>query len=230
MKHTKNQKKRTQRTQRTRRIRKTRKVRNVSKRLGGVDPPKVQLEKMLQLVKQSKESKLTDKIMDMKHNNKSLIIDATMMSKLSYWNASQIMNNTNEPDMRNIDYMINHSISSHKISNTNTWKKNINNAMFRDTFLKQAKDSNYGGPLIKTKVNKTFTLGELTIIILQHRLDVINWMEKIAIQKEANALAKKQANARAAEEPPSPPKTPSPPPKPPPLTRKNSTPEDWDDE
>ena len=206
MKHTKNRKKR---TQRTRRIRKTRKVRNVSKRLGGVDPPKVQLEKMLQLVKQSK---LTDKIMDMKHNN-PLIINATMMSKLSYWNASQIMNNTNEPDMRNIDYMINHKDITHKKSNTNTWKKNINSAIFRDTVLKQSEGSRYGGPLIKTKVNKTFTLGELTIIILQHRLDIINWMEELANalakKKEANALAKKkEANARAAEEPPHPPPTP----------------------
>ena len=203
MKHTKNQKKR---TQRTRRIRKTRKVRNVAKRLGGVDPPKVQLEKMLQLVKQSK---LTDKIMDMK-NNKSLIINATMMSKLSYWNASQIMNNTNGPDMRNIDYMINHKDITHKKSNTNTWKKNINSAIFRNTIFKQSEGSIYGGPMIKTKTNKTFTLGELTIIILQHRLDVINWMEELAkkeAKKETNALAKKEANTRAAEEPPTPPKT-----------------------
>ena len=221
MKHTKNRKKR---TQRTRRIRKTRKVRNVAKRLGGVDPPKVQLEKMLQLVKQSK---LTDKIMDMKHNN-PLIINATMMSKLSYWNASQIMNNTNEPDMRNIDYMINHNDPTHKISNRNIWKKNINSVIFRDTVYKQSDGNRYGGPVIKTKVNQPFTLGELTIIILQHRLDVINWMEKLAKalakKKEANELAKKKENnSRAAEEPP--PKTPSPPP---PLNRTNSTPEDWD--
>ena len=225
MKHTKNRKKR---TQRTRRIRKTRKVRNVAKRLGGVDPPKVQLEKMLQLVKQSEDTKLDDNIMDMK-NNKSLKINATMMSNISYWNASQIMNNTNDPDMRNINYMINHEDPTHKISNRNTLKKNINRAIFKNDYLQQAKDSRYGGPVIKTKVNQPFTLGELTIIILQHRLDVINWMEELAKalakKKEANELAKKKENnSRAAEEPP--PKTPSPPP---PLNRKNSTPEHWDD-
>ena len=211
MKHT--MKRRTQRIGKTRKARKVRKVRNVSKRLGGVDPPKVQLQKMLQLVKQNKESnelKLTDNIMDMK-NNKPLIINSTMMSNISYWNASQIMNNTNGPDMRNIDYMINHSDVTHKISNRNTWKKNINRAIFKNDYLKQAKDSHYGGPMIKTKTNKIFTLGELTIIILQHRLDVINWLEELA-KKEANALAKKEANARAAEEPPPPPppKTPGP--------------------
>ena len=195
-------KRRTQRIGKTRKARKVRKVRNVSKRLGGVDPPKVQLQKMLQLVKQSEDPKLDDNIMDMK-NNKSLKINATMMSNISYWNASQIMNNTNDPDMRNINYMINHEVTTHKISNRNTWKKNINRAIFKNDYLKQAKDSHYGGPVIKTKVNQPFTLGELTIIILQHRLDVINWMEELA-KKEA----KKQANARAAEEPPHPPPPP----------------------
>ena len=230
MKHT--MKRRTQRIGKTRKARKVRKVRNVSKRLGGVDPPKVQLQKMLQLVKQNKESKelkLTDNIMDMK-NNKSLIINATMMSKLSYWNASQIMNNTNGPDMRNIDYMINHSIVTHQISNRNTWIKNINSAIFRNTILKQSEGSIYGGPVIKTKVNKPFTLGELTIIILQHRLDVINWMEELAkkeanalAKKEANALAKKEANARAAEEPPTPPLGPL-------QDNADEIKENWDDE
>ena len=219
MKHT--------RKKRTRRIIKRRKTRNVSKRLGGVDyfekdTPKVQLEKVLQLVR---NTNLPDIIMDMKKNS-PLIINTTMMSNLSYWNASQIMNNatykTNDPDMRNIVYMINHKDSIHKLSNKKTWKKNINHAIFTNDFLKQAKDSRYGGPMIKTKVNKTFTLGELTILILQHRLDIMNWMEELDKKKEANALAKKkeanarEANARAAEEPPL-------------LNQKNSTPEDWED-
>jgi len=152
--------------------------------------PKEQLEKVIQLLY---ESKLSDIVNDEK-TNKPLNFNSTTWSKLTYWNASQMFNSLgNQDDMKNIVYMLKHDSYEHKKSNKDIWKKHINDAVFKDKYLHEFKNKSYNGPTIHRNSIKKITLKDLTIILLENRLDIMKWMEQ--------NLTKEHVDLRAAEQP-----------------------------
>ena len=159
-------------------------------------PPLEQITMVLDLVK---KSKLDEIIIDEKTRS-TLKINSTSWSKLSYWNAYNIMMNhgsSNIDDMRNIVYMLKHDVYEHKKKNKDIWKKHITDAIFKQNVLVLFQDINYNGPMIKQYNMSRTSLKDLTIILLEHRIEILKWLEekKGANNKGAN---NKGANNKGA--------------------------------
>ena len=152
---------------------------SMRKKLGAAPPDyfkdysvKDQLERVLDLVK---ESDLDERVKDFKTGS-DVTINSTNWSKLTYFNAYKIINGGNNEDMKNIVYMLKHDVYQHKKANKEEWKKKINDAIFKDFYMDKFKDKSYNGPTIKEST-KRITLKYLIIIILEHRLKVLDWFK-----------------------------------------------------
>ena len=156
-------------------------------------PRKEQLERVLDLVKESTD--INENVKDFKTGS-DVTIDSTNWSKLTYFNAFKIMisDTGNDDDMKNIVYMLKHDIYKHKKANKEEWKKHLNEAIFKNNYMDKFKNISYNGPTIKEYTTRKITLKYLTIILLEHRLKVLDWFTKQS--KPANS---REANSRAAE-------------------------------
>jgi len=156
-------------------------------------PRKEQLERVLDLVKERTD--INENVKDFKTGS-DVTIDSTNWSKLTYFNAFKIMisDTGNDDDMKNIVYMLKHDIYKHKKSNKEEWKKHLNEAIFKNNYMDKFKNISYNGPTIKEYTTRKITLKYLTIILLEHRLKVLDWFTKQS--KPANS---REANSRAAE-------------------------------
>jgi len=129
-----------------------------------------------------------DEIIIDEKTRSTLKINSTSWSKLSYWNAYNIMMNhgsSNIDDMRNIVYMLKHDVYEHKKKNKDIWKKHITDAIFKQNVLVLFQDINYNGPMIKQYNMSRTSLKDLTIILLEHRIEILKWLEekKVLITK-----------------------------------------------
>jgi hypothetical protein len=150
-------------------------------------PPLEQTIMVLDLVKKSK----LDEIITDEKTRYPLKINSTSWSKLSYWNAYNIMmkgGSSNIDDMKNIVYMLKHDVYQHKKNNKEIWKKHITDAIFKQNFLILFQDINYNGPMIKKHNMSRVSLKDITIILLEHRIEILKWLE-----------AKKGAENKGAE-------------------------------
>jgi len=156
-------------------------------------PRKEQLERVLDLVKESTD--INENVKDFKTGS-DVTIDSTNWSKLTYFNAFKIMisDTGNDDDMKNIVYMLKHDIYKHKKANKEEWKKHLNEAIFKNNYMDKFKNISYNGPTIKEYTTREITLKKLTIILLEHRLKVLDWFTKQS--KPSNS---REANSRAAE-------------------------------
>ena len=148
---------------------------------------KRQLETVLELVK---ASDLKDIVTDLR-TKQTVIITSTIWSKLSYFNAYSVTGEfgAHAEHMQTIDYMLKHSDYVHKKSNKDKWKKSINDAIYKGTYLDMFEHKKYNGPVIKQYPISKITLKDLTIILLEHRLEIIDWcildIEKKTTKKAA---------------------------------------------
>lgn len=163
---------------------------------------KEQLERVLDLVKESnlKQSNPKDVVTDLR-TSKPVVFNSTIWSKLSYFNASAVNGEfgAHREHMKTIVYMLKHDVYEHKTSNKRAWKKSINDAIFKNNYLEQFQDKNYNGPLIKERDITGITLKDLTIILLEHRLKLLDWLNEQKLN-EQKTRAKKAAEMQKAAE------------------------------
>lgn len=164
----------------TRKSRKPRKPRKSRKNLGAGPPdyfkdhsPRDQLERVLDLVK---ASNLKEIVTDAK-TGYPVKFNTNLWSKLTYYNAYSVTGEygTHADDMKTIVFMLKHDVYEHKKSNKDKWKKSINNAIFKGNYLEKFQDKPYNGPVIKEDPRTRITLKELTIILLENRLKILDW-------------------------------------------------------
>lgn len=153
-------------------------------------PPLEQISMVLDLVKKGK----LDEIITDEKTRLPLKINSTSWSKLSYWNAYNIImkdGSTNIDDMKNIVYMLKHDVYEHKKNNKEIWKKHITDAIFKQNILISFQDRNYNGPMIKQHNMSRVSLKDLTIILLEHRIEILKWLEATKSAENKGAENKK---------------------------------------
>jgi len=152
-----------------------------------------QIELVLELLDQDNSDVLKGVFKDRVSPFHSIKMDIPKWNKLTYWNAHQMidsMGGGNRDDMRTIVYMIKHDVIKYKQENRATWTNNILKGIFSEEFMRAFKDRTYGGPVIKGGDYKRISIKDITIILLKHRIEMLDWMDK----------SKQLLNARAAEE------------------------------
>lgn len=156
----------------------------------------------MDLVKQSnlKQSNLKDVVTDLR-TSKPVVFNSTIWSKLSYFNASAVTGEfgAHREHMKTIVYMLKHDVYEHKTSNKDKWKKSINDAIYKGDYLAMFEHKNYNGPLIKERDITGITLKDLTIILLEHRLKLLDWLNEQKLN-EQKTRAKKAAEMQKAAE------------------------------
>lgn len=164
------------------------KRKSTRKKLGAGSPeyfkdhsPIEQLELVLDLVK---KSNLKDVVTDLKTGNHP-VFNTKIWSKLTYFNAYSVMGGAHREHMKSIVYMLEHPVHQHKTYNKDKWKKSINDAIYKGNYLAMFEHKKYKGPLIKEKDSTRITLKDLTIILLEHRLKLLHWLneQKITAKK-----------------------------------------------
>lgn len=178
---------------------------SMRKKLGAAPPNtkeqwmvnKRQLETVLELVK---ASDLKDIVTDLR-TKQTVRITSTIWSKLSYFNAYSVTGEfgAHAEHMQTIDYMLKHSDYGHKKSNKDKWKKSINDAIYKGKYLDMFEHKKYNGPVIKQDPISKITLKDLTIILLENRLEIIDWcildIEKRTTKKAEMPKAEQVPNA-----------------------------------
>jgi hypothetical protein len=142
--------------------------------------PNEQIEHVLELLRNAKEKSLNEKLKDRKNPNKLVLIDTNKLNGLNYWNYSQTLDNSslgNQDDMRNIMHMLKNPEHKFKKSNKEIWQKNIMDFIYKTNRTSQFAARTIHFPKIK-EVRGPISLKDLSIHILEHRLDLLKWNTK----------------------------------------------------
>ena len=104
----------------------------------------------------------------------------------------------NKDDIKNIIYMLKHDTHFKKL-NKEEWIKNIKYAIFKGNYGHKFEVIKYRAPPIKERNTKRILLKDLTIILLEHRLEIIEWTKNNPTKSVVES--KPIRDPRAAEEP-----------------------------